>query len=73
MQKYLTLLLTFHIRLVQSTMSQRMNGKDYGQSILAWYGHISHVTNNETAKTMVGPYKASMINHDMNNEWQKLQ
>ena len=63
------ILLMRHIWLVGSTMSWRMNGKDYGQSILGWYGQPYHVQ--WTAEITLAPYMAGTVNHAMNNKRQR--
>ena len=35
-------ILTFHVRLVRSTMHKEWNSKDYDSSILGWYGQPCH-------------------------------
>ena len=51
-------------------MSWRMNGKDYGQFILGWYGQPYYVQ--WTAEITVAPYKAGTVNHAMNKETAKM-
>ena len=47
-----------------------MNGKDYGQSILGWYGQPYYVQ--WTAEITVAPHKAGTVNHAMNKETAKM-
>ena len=70
-QKFQLHLMAFHIRLVLSTVLWRMKRLRLRSLYYGWYGQTCH--KERTAKIMVTPCVAGMVNHAMKNERLRLR